>query len=240
MPQLVLGEMTIDVVMKKIKNIHLSVYPPDGSLVRVSAPQQLPLDTIRVFVISRLDWIKQQQKKLQAQARETPRDYTSRESHYYKGKRYLLEVVEQSKPAGVELVHNRMILSVPQETEKAKRETILKRWYRKQLRKELSPLIRKYEGIMGVSVREAGIKQMKTRWGTCNPQAGRIWLNLELIKKPPEYLEYIIVHEMAHLLEPSHNERYIALLDTYMPKWRFYKEELNRLPVKHEKWGMNK
>ena len=236
MPGFSLGDIDVDVVQKAIKNVHLSVLPPEGK-VRVSAPAALDLDTIRAFVISKLPWIRQQQKKLQAQEREAPREMLNRESHYYNGKRYLLKVVERDGAANVDLGHHTLTLFVRPGTEPEKRLLLLKEWYREQLKTRLPELITKYEKLMDVSVAEFGIKQMKTKWGTCNPEARRIWVNLELAKKPTECLEYIVVHEMVHLLEPSHNRRFTALMDEYLPKWRFHRDELNNLPVRYEHWS---
>jgi len=234
--QIALGEIAVDVVQKDIKNVHLSVYPPSGR-VKISAPKRMDLDTIRVFAISRLSWIKKQQNKFRSQARETPRECVSRESHYYLGKRYLLRVVEGNGPAKVVIKHDTMELCVRPNTSQKKRQEIMDEWYRKELR-ELAPgMIARYEQIMDVKVNELGIKKMRTRWGTCSRNRKRVWLNLELAKKPKEYIEYIVVHEMAHLLEKHHNDRFVAYMDKFMPKWRHYKEALNRIPLRHENWS---
>lgn len=233
--QLNLGEVTIDVVMKDIKNIHLSVYPPVGK-VRISAPLWMELDTIRVFAITKLSWIKNQQKKLQEQERETPREYLNRESHYVWGKRYLLSIVEQDAAPSIELKHSKMILQLRSDTSIEKKQEILDGWYREILKEAAEPLIKKWESLMGVKVEKLFLQRMKTKWGSCNHEAKNIRLNTELAKKPPECLEYIVVHELVHLLEPTHNDRFIALMNLFMPKWMMYKDELNRLPVRHEKW----
>ncbi len=231
-----LNDLDIEVVQKKIKNVHLSVYPPHGR-VRVSAPESMALDTIRVFVISKLAWIKKQQKKLHAQAREAPREFITRESHYFNGERYLLNVIETKGAAWVKQQHSTLDLYVRPGASRERKSAILDGWYREQLKQKLPPLIAKWEDKMGVKVNEFGIKKMKTRWGTCNTKAHRIWLNLELAKKPAECLEYVVVHEMVHLLEPSHNNRFVALMDRFMPKWKSHKDELNRLPIQHSDWG---
>ena len=197
----------------------------------------MDLDTIRVFAISKLNWIKKQQAKLKNQEREAPREFLNRESHYFKGKRYLLRIIEQDAAPMVELKHSKIKLFVRPQTSKEKMKYILDEWYRSQLKTSLPALIEKWEKKMHVRVNEFGIKKMKTKWGTCNRAAKRIWLNLELAKKPAECLEYIVVHEMVHLLERNHNDRFIALMNEFMPKWRFYKEELNRSPLRHENWG---
>jgi len=235
MEQLKLGNITIDVVQKNIKNIHLSVYPPAGR-VRISAPNRMDLATIRVFAISKLSWIKKQQTRLRNQEREAQREFINRESHYFNGKRYLLKVTERDAAPKVVLKHNAIELYVRPETNAVKRKSIINEWYRRKLKETVPSLIEKWEKKMNVQVKEFGIKKMKTKWGTCNRQAKRIWLNLELAKKPAECLEYVVVHEMAHLLEKKHNDRFISLMSEFMPKWRFYKDELNRLPVSHVDW----
>jgi predicted metal-dependent hydrolase len=230
-----LGEIEIEVVKKDIKNIHLSVYPPVGR-VRISAPFRMKLDTIRVFAISKLGWIKQRQRQLQEQERETPREYVDRESHYVWGKRYLLKVIESNDPPGIELMHSEMRLRVRPGVTDEKKQAIVEDWYRDQLKKVIPSLIAKWEPLIGVKVERFFVQRMKTKWGSCSRDASSLRFNTELAKKPPQCLEYIVVHEMAHLLEPTHNSRFIAFLDQFMPKWQFYREELNRLPVRHEKW----
>ena len=233
--QIELGEIAVDVVKKDIKNIHLSVYPPAGK-VRISAPLRMDLDTIRVFAITKLGWIKSQQQKLREQERETPREYLDRESHYVWGKRYLLKVIEKDAAPEVELKHNKMILQIRPATSDRRKQEVLEAWYREKLKEAVSPLIAKWEPLMGVKVERFFVQKMKTKWGSCSTGSSSIRLNTDLAKKPPECLEYIVVHEMAHLLEPTHNTRFISLIDQFMPKWRFYKDQLNRLPVRHEDW----
>ena len=233
--QIDLGGIPVDVVKKDIKNIHLSVHPPTGR-VRIAAPMRMNLDTIRVFAISKLAWVKQQQKKLREQARETPREYLDRESHYVWGRRYLLKLVECECAPTVELKHNKMILCVHSISDEQKRQFVLDEWYRGQLKAAIPAVIAKLERLMGVKVEVFRVRRMKTKWGSCNPRTGSILLNLDLAKKPRECLEYIVVHEMAHLLEPTHNARFVSLMDQFMPKWQFYRAELNRLPVRHEDW----
>ena len=234
--QIALGEVVLEVVKKDIKNIHLSVYPPSGK-VRISAPLRMNTDTIRVFAISKLDWIKRQQRKLRAQERETPREYLDRESHYVWGKRYLLKMVEQDAAPLVELKHSKMLLRVRPGTDEENKQSVLEAWYREQLKTAVPPLIAKWQPQMGVKVGRFFVQRMKTNWGSCNPGSTNIRLNTELAKKPQECLEYIVVHEMVHLLEPTHSTHFIALMDRFMPKWRFYKDQLNRLPVRHEDWA---
>lgn len=234
--QLKLGDIVVDVVLKDIKNVHLSVYPPTGR-VRISAPGRMNIDTIRVFAISKLDWIKQQQKKLREQQRETPREYVDRESHYVWGKRYLLAIRESDEPSSIELKHSRMLLRVRPGTVERSREALFEGWYREQIKTAVPPLLARWQPLMGVKVERFFVQRMKTRWGSCNHKARTIRLNTELAKKPAECLEYLVVHELVHLLEPTHTARFVALMDRFMPKWQFYREVLNRLPVRREKWS---
>jgi predicted metal-dependent hydrolase len=233
--QIELGDITVDVVLKDIKNIHLSVYPPNGR-VKISAPLRMDIDTIRVFAISRLGWIKQQRKKFQEQERETPREYLDLESHYVWGKRYLLKVIEVNEAPSVELKHSKMILRVRPGTDDKKKQSIIDAWYREQLKKAIPPLIARWEPLLGVKVERFFVQRMRTKWGSCNHKARNIRLNTELAKKPEECLEYTIVHEMAHILEPTHNSHFITLMDQFMPKWQFCRDRLNQLPVRHEDW----
>lgn len=233
--QLQLGDITVEVVLKDIKNVHLSVYPPAGR-VRISAPSRMSLDTIRVFAISKLDWIKRQQEKLRGQQRETPRDFLDRESHYLWGKRYLLKVIEAEAAPEITLKHSQMLLQVRPGTEVERRQALVDAWYREQLRAALPDLVAKWESLMGVKVVRFYVQRMRTRWGTCNPRRRSIRLNTELAKKPRECLEYILIHEMVHLLEPSHNAHFVRLMDHFMPKWRHHRDRLNQLPVREEHW----
>lgn len=233
--QIELGDMRIEVLRKDIKNLHLSVLPPHGR-VRVAAPRQMSLDTIRVFVISKLDWIRRQQRKMDAQEREAPREYLDRESHYVWGRRYLLKRIEEEAAPSVELRHSRLVLQVRPGTDEARSREILEVWYREQIRVAVPSLIAKWEPVMGVKVGRVFVQRMKTRWGSCNPESQSIRLNTDLAKKPPECLEYIMVHEMAHLLEPTHNPRFRSLMNLFMPQSQHLKDELNRLPVRHENW----
>jgi len=233
--QLDLGGISVDVVFKDIKNIHLSVYPPTGR-VRISAPERMKLDTIRIFAISKLDWIKRQQIVIHGQERETPREYLDRESHYLWGKRYLLQILEVDAAPGVQLIPGKMQLRVhPRESEDA-RQAIIAQFYREQIKAAVPSLIARWAPVMGVTVDKFYVQQMKTKWGSCNPRARTIRLNTELAKKPKECLEYIVAHEMAHLLEPTHNARFIALMDLFMPNFQLLRDQLNQLPVRHENW----
>jgi predicted metal-dependent hydrolase len=233
--QIQLGDIAVDVVQRDIKNIHLSVYPPTGK-VRISVPLRMDIDTVRVFAVTNLGWIKSQQKKLLEQARETRREYLDRESHYLWGKRYLLKVVEKDAAPVVELKHNKMLFQIRPATTDERKQDILDAWYREKIKEVVPALIAKWEPLMGVKVEKFFVQKMKTMWGSCSPASKSIRLNTDLTRKPPECLEYIVVHEMTHLLEPTHKARFISLMDQFMPKWRFYKDELNKLPVRHGKW----
>lgn len=235
MKQIELGNIVIDVEQKDIKNIHLSVYPPKGK-VRISAPERMDLDTIRVFAISKLKWIKKQQEAFKKQDRETPREYLTRESHYFLGERYLLKVIKYNGSPKIVLKKNAIEMHIRPDTSVEKRKELLDEWYRSELKKNAPQLIEKWEKKIGVQAQAYGIKKMRNRWGTCNPKAKRIWLNLELAKKPVECIEYIVVHELVHLIERSHNETFKRLMNEHMPKWSFYRDELNRLPFSHLEW----
>jgi len=227
----------IELVRKDIKNIHLGVYPPSGR-VRIAAPARMDEDSIRLFAISKLSWIRKHQKNFSAQRRETPREFVSGESHYFLGHRYLLNVIEHT---GNNRVHFRnkkyMDLYVKPGATLEQRGRALREWYRWELKKLVPPLIAKWEEVVGVKVEDWGIKQMRTKWGTCNIEARRIWLNLELAKKPVGCLEYIIAHELVHLHERNHTARFVALMDRFMPNWRGCRDVLNGLPVGGGEWG---
>jgi len=235
MPVLELGNIKVDVEQKDIKNIHLSVYPPEGK-VRIAAPMHMDIDTIRVFAINKLKWIKKQQKTFKNQKRETPREYIEKESHYFMGERYLLTVIERNTKPIVILKHTSIELQVRPNASKNKRKEIMDDWYRDEMKKVIPELLAKWEKKIGVRANDFGIKKMRTKWGSCNIEAKRIWLNLELAKKPLICLEYILVHELVHLLERNHNDRFIRYMNEFMPKWRFYKDELNRLPFRYLDW----
>jgi hypothetical protein len=235
MAALRLGDLAVEVVHKDIKNVHLSVHPPTGR-VRIAAPRHLSVDAIRAFAIGKLGWIRLQQKKLQEQERETPREYLNRESHYVWGRRCLLAVVERDAPPSVEWRHHRLTLSVRPGAETARRAEVLEGWYREQLRAVAHPVMTEWALRLGVRVDRLFVQRMRTRWGSCNRVAGTIRLNTDLAKKPRECLEYILVHELVHLLEPTHNARFVALMDRFLPGWSHCRDMLNRLPVRHEDW----
>jgi predicted metal-dependent hydrolase len=226
----------LDVVRKDIKNVHLSVYPPTGR-VRISAPERMDFDTIRLFAISKLGWIKQQQKRLREQERESRREYLDRESHYVWGRRYLLKVVEDNAAPSVQIQHSTLLLRVRPGADVETKAAVMAAWYRHLLRSAVPPLIEAWEARLNVTVNGFYVRQMRTKWGSCNPAARTLRLNTELAKKPRECLEYIVVHEMVHLLERRHDDRFEAYLDQSMPQWRQYRDMLNLGPLSHETWG---
>ncbi|MBR9920022.1 MAG: M48 family metallopeptidase [Bacteroidetes bacterium] len=216
--------------------MHLAVYPPNGR-IRLAAPLSTDFEIVRLFAISKLGWIKKHVRNFKEQRRESPRTYVSGESHYYLGRRYLLDVIERQGYNKVELNgSNKIKLYVRPGMDPRKREHVIKEWYRKQLKARIPELIAKWEERIGVEAQDWGVKQMRTKWGACNIEAKRIWLNLELAKKPLICLEYIIVHELVHLLERHHNDRFVAYMDQFMPKWRMHRDQLNELPVAHVDW----
>ena len=226
----------VEIVRKHVKNLHIGVYPPSGR-VRVAAPLHFDDDTLRMAVISRLPWIRRKQAEFRHQDRQSQREFVSGESHYFEGRRYRLDVLEHDGQQGICLPNRTtMELRVRPGTGREKREEILERWYRQQLRGRVPALLEKWEPKLGVQASEARIKKMKTRWGTCNSKAGRIWLNLELAKKPLACTEYIVVHELAHLIERSHNERFRGLMDRSLPQWNLYRDQLNQAPLAHADW----
>jgi len=230
-----LGKIPVDVTRKSIKHVHLSVYPPNGK-VRISAPSHMKPETIRVFAISKLGWIKKQQAILKKQERETPREYLNQESHYYLGRRFLMKLVDHQQSAGILIKHGKIVVNQRGESAPEKARNVLQIWYRDEIRRIGGELIKKWEPKIDVKVSDFGIKLMKTKWGTCNPTEKRIWLNLELAKKPIECIEYIVVHEIVHILERKHNDNFVRLMNKHLPKWKFHREELNRSPLRHENW----
>lgn len=228
MKTLIVDNIEIKVTKKKIKNINLSVHSPYGE-VRISAPYTMKDETIRVFALSKVEWIKKQQEKMKNRKVLAPLEFVTGESHYFLGNKYKLNIIWIDKnPARVELGESGYInVYIKQSATTLQKEKLLKEWYRAQLKLLIPPLIKKWEDIMGVQVEEFGVKQMKTRWGTCNTSAKRIWINLGLGKKPPHCLEYIVVHEMVHLLERNHNKRFTAYMDQFLPNWPSIKKELN-------------
>lgn len=237
MEQITISNIKIDVVRKDIKNIHLAVYPPTGR-VRIAAPLKVNEDAIRLFAISKLGWIRKNQKKFEEQLRISEREYKQRESHYFQGRRYLLNIIETEAAPKVVLQNKKFLdLYVKPHTPTSKRHEILTEWYRVQLKSQIPAIISKWEKVLKITEVDWKVQQMKTKWGSCNIEKKRIWINLELAKKPEHCLEYIIVHEMVHLLERHHNEKFLYYMDTYLPNWRQLKTELNKLPVSHTDWS---
>lgn len=233
---LTVSDIPVEIIRKDIKNLHLGVYPPNG-LVRVSAPAHITIDNVRLAVISRLPWIKRQREEFEKQPRQTEREYVASESHYYWGSRYLLEVIERVGKQEV-ILENRtkMILYVRPGTHLVSRELTINNWYRSRLKEAITPLLDKWQPIIGRTAQSWGVKRMKTKWGSCNIAARRIWLNLELAKKPPECLEYILVHELVHLHERNHDRNFKELMDRFLPDWRTRRDILKKEPLAHENW----
>lgn len=226
----------VEVVRKDIKNLHLGVYPPHGR-VRVAAPLVISDEAVRLAVVGKLRWIRLQRAKFAEQPRQSQREMVNGESHYFLGQRYRLRVHEQDAPARVALRGIASLdLFVRPGTSCDQREAVLLRWYREQLKVLIPPLLEKWQPVLGVQVAYWGIKKMKTKWGSCNTTSRRVWFNLELAKKPVQCLEYIVVHELVHLLERHHNDRFSALMELHVPQWRLYRDMLSQAPLGHEEW----
>jgi predicted metal-dependent hydrolase len=224
----------VEVIRKPIKNLHLSVQPPDGC-VRVSAPLHVDDEALRLAVASKLTWIRRHQKTFADQPRQSRREMISGESHYLLGRRYRLNVTERDAPNRISLNGtSELTMRLRPSTNREKREQLLSNWYRQHMKELLPDLIARWQPIIGVQVADWGIKKMKTRWGSCNTKDHRVWLNLELAKKPLHCIEYVLVHEMVHLLERKHSNRFKALMDEFLPQWRLYRDELNQTPLAHE------
>jgi predicted metal-dependent hydrolase len=226
-----LGSIPIEIVRKDIKNVHLSVLPPNGA-VRMSVPRRMTDAAVRAFAISKLSWIKQNQKRLVSQEREPPREFLDRESHYVWGRRYLLKLVETQGAPVVALKHRILMLHAKPDLATERRQEVLAAWYREQLRAALPPVIAKWERLLGVRVERVFVQQMKTKWGSANPKRRFIRLNTELAKKPPEHLDYVVLHEIAHFLSPRHDDRFRAVLDRHLPNWPRLRQELNQGPLR--------
>lgn len=231
-----LGEVSIAVTRKAVKNVHLSVHPPLGHVTLV-APTATRLEVARAYAISKLGWIRDQQAKLLAQARETPRQFVERETHVLWGRRYLLSVVEKNAKPAVTRDHRRITLTVRPGSTLGKRQEAMEEWHRALLHQAVPALIEKWEAKLDVKVSGYFLQRMKTKWGGCNHRAGNIRLNTELAKKPKDLLEYVVVHEILHLLEPTHSERFVALLEQHYPTWREARMDLNELPLAAETWN---
>ncbi|MDD2463526.1 MAG: SprT family zinc-dependent metalloprotease [Desulfobulbus sp.] len=233
--KITLGEIAIEVQRKDINKVHLSVHPPDGR-VTLSAPRATRLEVARAYAISKLGWIREQQRRLAKQVRETPRQFINRESHSLWGRRSLMTVVQREVKPSVSLDHRRITLTVRPGSDAAKRAEVMHSWHKMLLHLAVPPLIEKWQQKLKVAVRDYFLQRMKTKWGSCNHRARHIRLNTELVKKPKDLLEYVIVHEMAHLIEPTHNDRFIAILEEHYPTWREARAELNELPLTAEVW----
>ena len=230
-----LGEIAVEVRRKDVRHVHLSVHPPLGRVTLV-APATTRSAVVRAYAISKLGWIRQQQNRMRAQARETPRQFVTRESHYVWGRRYLLTVIERERKPSVTLSHRRMTLSVRPGSSREKRAEIIHDWHKALLHEAVPRLIQKWEPRLKVRVAAYYLQRMKTKWGSCNHTARNIRLNTELVKKPKDLLEYVVVHEMAHLLAPTHSERFAKLMNQHYPSWREARLELNELPLSAESW----
>lgn len=231
-----LGDVSIAVTRKDVKHVHLSVHPPDGRVTLV-APRTTRMDAARAYAATRLGWIREQQQSLRAQARESRRGFVTRESHYLWGKRYLLNVIEREAKPCVSSDHRRITLYIRPDSTVAKRQAVMHSWHKELLHETVPALIEQWEPRIGVTVHGYFLQRMKTRWGGCNPRAGTIRLNTELVKKPRDLLEYVVVHEMLHLIEPTHSERFFELLGRHYPTWREARAELNELPLAAEEWA---
>ena len=233
--RIVVQNLSVEVVRKAIKNLHLGVYPPEGR-VRVAVPLAVSDEAVRLAVIGKLGWIKRKQESFQAQPRQSRREMVNGESHYFLGQRYRLRIIASTSAPKVSLNKSRLEMHVRPETTREEREKILQRWYRARLKELILPLLDKWQPLLGVQAADWGIRKMKTRWGSCNTETGRIWLNLELAKKPVQCTEYILVHELTHLRERHHDERFLALMNHAMPQWQLHRDELNQAPLNYENW----
>lgn len=227
MDKLKIGDVDIVVTKKDIKNMYVRVLPPDGK-VKITVPFSAGDDVVRMFAVSRISWIKKQRAGFQAQARQTARRYVTGESYYVWGRRYRLDVQYSKKRNEVSLVGGRLVLQVRPEILLPQHERILNNWYREQLKRKLPDVIQKCEQVVGVHALEWKIKNMRTKWGTCNTDHKRIWINLQLAKKTPECLTYIVTHELVHLLVRNHNEQFRKYMDIFFPEWRVVKATLNQ------------
>ncbi len=233
--RIVVQQLTVDVVRKPIKNLHLGVYPPEGR-VRVAAPLAVSDDAVRRAVIGKLGWIKRQQANFRAQPRQGKREMIDGESHYFQGQRYRLRIVESAAAPKVVLNKSRLELHTSPDATTAERERVLQRWYRARLKELVLALLEKWQPVVGVEPSVWSIRKMKTKWGSCNTETSRIWLNLELAKKPVSCVEYVLVHELVHLLERTHSDRFRALMEQFLPHWQSCRAELNQTPLRLEDW----
>ncbi len=233
---LTIAEFDVEVVRKDIKNLHLSVYPPGGA-VRISAPRGMPVEQITQYAIARLSWIRRQQTRLSAQEREPPREYLERESHWVWGQRYLLELRDGDHAPQLEINPQRMTLTMRAGATAAGRADVLSAWYRQQIYQAIPKLLATWQPRLKVTGGRISVRKMRTKWGSCTPATAAIRLNTDLAKKDPKCLEYVLVHELTHLIEPTHNQRFVACMNQHLPQWPQRRELLNQLPVRHEDWS---
>lgn len=233
---LTVAGLGVDVVFKDIKNMHISVYPPVGR-VRVAAPRDTSEDTIRLAIVQRLPWIKRQREELKGAERQTKREMESGETHFAWGQRYRLDVSRTSGNHHVEIKGQTLWVVTPEGSDADEKSATLDRWYRRELKAAIPPLLSKWQPIVGAEANKIVVRRMKTKWGTCIASTNTIWLNPELAKKNPRCLEYIVVHELTHFHERTHNDRFVALMDDYLPDWRARRDELNEAPLAEEEWG---
>ncbi len=233
------GNLEVQTIKKDIKNMHLGVYPPIGR-VRVAAPIKTTDDSMRLFIISKIPWIKRQKAKFEKQQRQTKREYVSGESHYFLGRRFLLNVIHTNDSPKIEIrKKTHLDLHIKPNTSTLKREELLESFYRAELKKHIPKFLNKWGKTTGIKVNSVNIKKMKTKWGTSNPKDKRIWVNLELAKNRIRCLDYVMLHEMIHLLENTHNEKFYNLMDSYMPPWQQCRIELNNSVLGFFVWDKN-
>jgi predicted metal-dependent hydrolase len=230
------GGINVDITYKDIKNLHIGVYPPMGR-VRVAAPRHLDEEQVRLAVVQRLPWIKRHQRQLQEAERQSPREMVTGESHYVWGRRHRLEVVERPGRPKVEISGERLVMYVPEGSDEDQRQRLLERWLRRQLQERIRMLIEEWQPKVESDVAGWTVRRMKTKWGSCNRETAQLWFNLELAKKHPRCIEYLVVHEMTHLLERGHGDRFTKLMDQFMPDWRARRDDLNNAPLAHEVWA---
>jgi predicted metal-dependent hydrolase len=234
--KIIVSGLPVEIVRKNIKNLHLGVYPPTGR-VRVAVPLRVSNEAVRLAVVGKLGWIKRQQARFEQQPRQSVREMVSGESHYFSGQRYRLRVHVAEGPAKVVVNNNSIIeLHVRLGARLETRQKVMMNWYRQYLKETVPPLLDKWQKQLGVKASACSIKKMKTKWGTCNAEARRIWINLELAKKSVDCLEYVVVHELVHLLVRRHDDQFVEIMDKCMPRWRILRAELNGLPLAHEVW----
>lgn len=227
---LTIADIEVQVVRKRIKRLNLAIYPPDGR-VRISVPHQVSDAHVRDVILSRLDWIREKQAYFQRRPPPPVMHYITGEMHAVFGKKYPLQVIHGQGRQDVLLDQSGVLkLCVKQGASVAVRQKLLDDWYRDEMKLRLPSLIAKWEPLIGKKVSECRIRKMRTRWGTCHISRRRIWFNLELAKKPVECLEYVMVHEMVHLLERNHTPRFHRFMDQFLPDWRVIKDRLNHSP----------